>query len=155
MGERERVTACVCVCVSRTLVLLYHSISFVSAYCVCPSFSSTRRRLFLPFGRRPEVFPLPAPLLSPLFSSCRFLLTHFPHSSPAIGSFLSQALPGCLSVCLPPLLQPPTHPTSGLLRGEKVQVMQRCLSVCFLKEALSPFFSQSFVSLHLCLSLFV
>lgn len=70
----------VCVC---ELVLLYHSMSFVSAYCVCPSFPTIVVACFHHPPRRPEVFPSSLPL------------THFSHSS--LLSFSGSS-------------QPPTHP---------------------------------------------
>lgn len=75
--------------VSRTLVLLYHNVSFGSAYCICPSFSYNHGCLSFFFGCLP-------------FST--FLLsTCFSHSYPSISFALLSDTP-----TLP--LQPSTKP---------------------------------------------
>lgn len=98
-------------CESRALVSLHHSMSLVSAYCVLVFIPSLL--LVSPVQLFTPVFPLSALPLAPV--------------SLSIGCLLPQVFPPLLHVC----------PTSALLRGEKVQVMQRCVRFGFFPLAFS------------------
>lgn len=89
-------------------------------------FSYNRQCLLLSFCHHPEVL-----LSSFLFSALVF--SSFSHSSPFIGSLLSQALPDSLSLCLhPPTPLTPKHPPNLRVVDGLESASHATLPKCFL-----------------------